>query len=426
MGRWRTYICAAVLAAAPLELGGQSPADRLWAVAPGDDPGPTIDQILDDRPAFQELFDALAEGPGYRADVATGRIELERRNQDGTLHRYFIVVPSGYDPGRRYPVRVYLHGGVSRPAQEQGGSWWRRWERLADPNQIAVFPASWNESLWWQRSQLENLRGILAELKGTYNVDESRIHLFGVSDGGTGAYYVAVKDPTPWAAFLPFIGHAAVLMNPKVGVEGEFHPVNLINSPLYVVNGETDRLYPVRSVRPWIDAWRGVGVDVVFRAKPTGHDVSWWSDEAPDIDRFLESRPRTAHPESVVWAVEPWAPETRAWWVVVEELDPGGGEPQSAGGRTGSDMTGVVQAQRTGNGIELSTDQVQRVRLLLSPQVFDFSRPIVVKANDDVVFEGTVEADPRVLLSWAARDRDRTMLYGAELVLDVAPRPSAR
>ena len=39
--------------------------------------------------------------------------------------------------------------------------------------------------------------------------------------------------------------------------------------------------------------------------------------------------------------------------------------------------------------------------------------------NGKKVFSGTVRRDPAVLLKWAARDNDRTMLYGAELKIAV-------
>jgi hypothetical protein len=43
----------------------------------------------------------------------------------------------------------------------------------------------------------------------------------------------------------------------------------------------------------------------------------------------------------------------------------------------------------------------------------------VVRVNDRKVFEGAVKRDPAVLLKWAARDNDRTRLYGAELTVSM-------
>ena len=75
-------------------------------------------------------------------------------------------------------------------------------------------PASWPESIWWQESQVENLHGLLNDIKQVYNVDENRVYLLGMSDGATGAYYHAFKATTPWAAFLPFHGTLACSRTP--------------------------------------------------------------------------------------------------------------------------------------------------------------------------------------------------------------------
>ena len=58
---------------------------------------------------------------------------------------------------------------------------------------------------------------------------------------------------------------------------------------------------------------------------------------------------------------------------------------------------------------------VSELTLLLSPDAFNFAQPVKVVANGRVAFEGTVEKSVATLLKWAARDNDRTMLFGAEL-----------
>jgi hypothetical protein len=62
---------------------------------------------------------------------------------------------------------------------------------------------------------------------------------------------------------------------------------------------------------------------------------------------------------------------------------------------------------------------VQAFTLLLSPEVVDFGEPVRVTVNGRRAFEGTVTRDLATLLTWAARDNDRTMLYGAELHVTV-------
>ena len=81
--------------------------------------------------------------------------------------------------------------------------------------------------------------------------------------------------------------------------------------------------------------------------------------------------------------------------------------------------SGRVDLVRRGNVVEASTEGVRAFTLLLSPSIFDFRRPITVVANGRTVFEGMVEPNVQTMLKWAARDNDRTMVFGAELNIEL-------
>jgi len=85
-----------------------------------------------------------------------------------------------------------------------------------------------------------------------------------------------------------------------------------------------------------------------------------------------------------------------------------------------SKQHGRIDLVRSGNTIEATTTGVAAFTLLLSPDKIDFDQPIKVIANGRTVFEGRVERNLKTLLTWAARDNDRTMLYGAELKIKVS------
>ena len=371
--------------------------------------------------SFAATYARLRSGPVHSRDVPTGRLEHTRTNEKGLVHRYVLIVPDDYDPARPYPVAFYLHGGVSRADPGPGGTWWRNYDDVIGHDRIAVVPASWNESLWWQASQGENLRGILSDLKRTYNVDENRVYAFGSSDGGTGVYFLGFKDTTPWAALLPFIGDPRVLLNAQIGVDGDVHLANLISKPLFIVNGETDRLYPVRQILPFLGALENVGADFEFTAKPGGHDTRWWPEEAENIERFIADHPRDPHPDRVMWATERTERYNRAHWVVIDEVGPIAGDSARAGlaSITSGGLGGIVDARREGNTVTLRAHAVRRFTLLLSPEEFDLASPVRVIANGETVFDGMVRPDVAVLTKWARRDEDRTMLYAAEVSVEL-------
>jgi hypothetical protein len=77
--------------------------------------------------------------------------------------------------------------------------------------------------------------------------------------------------------------------------------------------------------------------------------------------------------------------------------------------------SGRVDLEREGNTVRATTRGVLGFTLLLSPDQFDFAKPLTVVANGRTVFNGRVRKDLRTLLKWAAEDNDRTMLFGAEL-----------
>ncbi len=314
-----------------------------WAAASDDEVAAASAAILVLDPDVEEIWGRLRAGRPYTGDAPTGRLLLARENRDGLEHEYVVRVPESYDPAVRYPVIVYLHGGVSRPKREDG-TWWRREERLARDDAIVVAPASWNESLWWQESQIENLAGVLNDLKRTWNVDENRAYLIGISDGATGIYYQAMKATTPWAAFLPLNGHPLVLANPASDVDGDLHVTNLRNKPLFVVNGGRDPLYPAASVVPFMRLFQQAGVFLDFRPQPeAGHDVSWWEDEKPAMDAFMTERARRPLPARLSWETERADRHNRAHWLVVTGLGEVEGEPDLPAHNTIVDASQGIQ-----------------------------------------------------------------------------------
>ena len=81
---------------------------------------------------------------------------------------------------------------------------------------------------------------------------------------------------------------------------------------------------------------------------------------------------------------------------------------------------GRVDLVRNGNTVAASTQGVSEFTVLVSPDSFDFARPIKVTAGGRTLFEGLVKKDVATLMKWAARDNDRTMLFGAEVHVKVA------
>jgi acetyl esterase/lipase len=374
---------------------------------------------------FDEALKRLKAGRAYAPQVPRGVVKASYTAHNKEFF-YAVNVPDSYDPARRYQVRFQLHGGVSRPSNQPRGD--GTIGALAGAEQIYVIPYAWADAPWWGDQQLENLETILDTVKRTYNVDENRVVLAGVSDGGTGAYYVAMRRPTPFASFLPLNGNLMVLRSDDVR-SGDLFPNNLRNSPFFVVNGGRDPLYPTSYVTPTIEHLKEKGVEVNYQPQPNGvHNTAWWPDVKDGFEAFVRSHPRQPLPDKLTWETNGTAVDNRFHWLVIDKVGPRPhDEPKWGDVNLLTDVgpmifdnnrpSGRVDLIRSGNTITATTRGVAELTLLLSPDQFDFAQPVKVEANGRVIFNGHVEPSAATLLKWAARDNDRTMLFGAELHL---------
>jgi hypothetical protein len=387
---------------APLALLAQAPSAPLAPLAPS--------------ALFDSEYSRLKQGPVYSSGVPKGA--LKKRHG---IFAYWLVVPDTYDPAKKYQVRFQLHGGVMREESTLRGD---GAVRLAGAEQIYISPAGWAAAPWWSDQQVASLRAILDDVKRDYNVDENLVVVSGVSDGGTGAYFIAMRDTTPYASFLPLNGYVLVLRSPELAIRGDLFLNNLRNKPLFVVNGGKDPLYPIDAVEPSLVHMNAGGVRMVYRPQEqAGHDTSWWPALEDDFEKFVRTHPRDPLPDKLTWEVSETRTWNRAHWLIIDKLGATPNDAKALDDLNLSDgqaifhngRSGRVDLSRAGNTVTAVTRNVKEFTLLLSPDQFDFGKDIKVVVNGRVAFSGPVEKSVATLRKWAARDNDRTMLFAAEL-----------
>ena len=486
---------------------------QFWDAATPEAAAATVDAVLKSGVAFDDAMARLKKGRTYRNDVPRSLVKLTHKIGADEFP-YMLDVPETYDAAKKYQVRIQLHGGVGRPDAAPRGN---GIGQLAGVEQIYVLPTAWSAAEWWTDRQLENLHEILDSVKRAYNVDENRVVLSGVSDGGTGTYYFSMRDSTPFASFLPLNGAIAVLRSSNVSVDGEMFPNNFLNKPFFIVNGGRDPLYPTSLVEPYIKRMVDGGVTVKYLPQPDAvHNTAWWPDVKDTYEAFVREHPRTAEPVKITWETDLTAGTNRAHWLVIDKLSrpkttgerlpdlndlvgppeanfgisavatrvtavASGSNAESFGFEPGDVIiringrmipgmvdvidllstydpgtkmvivvsrqnepfelqgvfspvetprivsmfphrrpTGRVDVTRDGNTITASTRGVDTFTLLLSPDVFDFSKPVKVVADGKTIFDGQVTRSLPTLMKWAARDNDRTLLVGAEVTVKLA------
>jgi hypothetical protein len=481
-----------------------------WSATSPEDAAKLVDPVLRSGVTFDEAYRRLQQGRSYTARE-TGVVRMENRTSDDVEHFYAVDVPEHYDPARRYQMRIQLHGGVGgRATNAPVGN--GTVGALAGAEQIYVVPYAWAEAPWWSPDQVLNLAAIVDRVKRVYNVDENHVVLSGVSDGATGALYVAMRETTPFASILPLNGYLMILAMRDID-DGLIFVNNLRNKPMFAVNGGRDPLYPTRVVEPYIEHLKQGGVSVDYHPQPNaGHNTAWWPDVVDTYETFVREHPRKPLPDTLTWEMGNSAGFNRAHWLVLDRLgaqksdakamadlndmpqppsaDFGarsigmrinrvtpGSNAERVGLKAGDvllrlndrsvaassdvadalsdlppgstialmvardnapvDLAGIYQPQivetppkhlfaraggtgrvdlaRAGNVVTATTRGVAAFTLLLSPDQFDFGKPVKVIANGRTVFDGKVETNVRTLLKYAASDNDRTMLFGAEL-----------
>ena len=390
----------------------------------------TVRGIIESSVDFDTAWTKLKAGRTY-AKEKTGLIRVPA-SVGGVPVENLIEIPDEYDPAKKWTLRVQLHGGVGREPQDG-----RQPQSLRIPgeSQIYIEPQASDQAAWWHTSQVDNILNLLDSVKRKYNVDETQTYITGISDGGTGTYFFAMREPNPWSACLTLNGHPLVLSNRDARIEGNLYLGNLVDCPLYIENGDHDPLYPADSVAPIVDAMRRAGVKPIFTVeKNEKHDTHWWPEERAAYETFVHDHPRQPHPDRLSWETDHTDRFNRLRWLIIDKFgvhksdqaledvnvfNVGGDNTMNVFPRRRQVPTGRVDIERHGNSFEARTRGVSEFTLLLSPDAVDFGKPVQVNVNGASAFNGPVKKDVATLLKWAARDNDRTTLYGAELHITV-------
>jgi len=206
--------------------------------------------------------------------------------QDGEPQpfRYRLLRPARPEPGRTYPVVLFLHGsgerGSDNAAQLKFLPTW-----LAEPALQARHPClviapqcrtdhKWVETPWQDprgapqpAEPSVDLAAAVAALDAVLAAepaDPDRVLLTGLSMGGYGTWDLASRSPERFAAALPICGGGDAATAPR-----------LVTLPIWAFHGADDRVVPPERSRAMVEAIRTAGGAPKYTEFPrVGHD-SW-------------------------------------------------------------------------------------------------------------------------------------------------------
>ncbi len=194
------------------------------------------------------------------------------QNQKDTNYHYISYTPQDYykDTLKKWPLIIYLHGGSSRGKDTMklysSGIPDQIW-RGREFTFVIVAPQCPANQRWSTDNWFENF---YEEITTKYNVDTNKVYLTGVSLGGSGTWYLAIKYPEKFAAIAPMSGFTRHIDYIKKNTD------KLIDIPIWAFHGKTDKVVEFEETEWMINTLKGKNIDLKFTADPdAGHGMYW-------------------------------------------------------------------------------------------------------------------------------------------------------
>lgn len=208
--------------------------------------------IHPERRDDEALAAKLAKADPTRKAVGVAHSENSSEERGG----FSIYVPEYYR-GESCPLIVALHGGNGH-----GRNFLWTWLRDARTRgAILVSPSS--QQATWSLSGRDidsaTLDGIVKYVTSHWQVDESRVLLTGVSDGGTFCYLSGLRADAPFTHLAPCSASFHPILLETV------NPERLRGLPVYLMHGALDWMFPLSVAHTARDALTAAGAEVTYR-----------------------------------------------------------------------------------------------------------------------------------------------------------------
>jgi pimeloyl-ACP methyl ester carboxylesterase len=172
----------------PEQFGTQAAIDHSFEVL--DQGIERAHQLLDGKPQW---------------DQGQKRIEAYRSEIDGSLEPYGVTMPANYDPSKPVRLYVWLHGRQNDTTESEFIYTFLRPRGpgnapVADQGQIQIDCFGRVNGAGWHWAGEADVFEAMAAVQKRYKIDDKRIVLRGFSQGGEGAWHIALHHPDAFVA----------------------------------------------------------------------------------------------------------------------------------------------------------------------------------------------------------------------------------
>ncbi len=313
------------------------------------------------RPVAAQVF---RSGP----QVASFYSEIDDSEQP-----YGLYIPQNYDPQKQYPLVIMLHGATSNhrlalrrvfgksnlPGQNDAEAS-RSFPKWKDIDYFVATPYA-RGTMGYKGIPEADVMQVIEECKASFNIDENRVYLTGLSMGGGGTLYLGLIHPDVFAAIAPVCPAPPEEVYELTG--------NALNLPVTIYQGGADPVVSPEGVREIADELLKSGVSVEYHEFPgVRHDVWVPAYKDENIFSWFDGQVRNPFPERVTYSTR-WYKYNAAYWMLIDKMTPG--------------TLATVDARFTNtNSLEIKTINTDAFTLKLKGHPsFRSSDPLTVKIN---------------------------------------------
>ncbi len=305
---------------------------------------------------------------------------------DGSAQPYWVYVPKGYTPKKKYPLIVFLHG--FSPDINKIAPWVPDesiWGLATERGYIFVVPYGRRNSDFVGIGE-DDVITVTDAVKARYSVETDRAYLMGASMGGYGAYAVGLHRPDYWAGVMPIAGRtdfylwfdldrARVPWWKRVLYDANdprYLVGNALNTPFYIQHGELDNINKVEHARNFVADAKAKSVPIKYREVKDGDHYIYFDNETYTLPMdWALGVTRHSAPKKIDFTTGDLKTHS-SYWLDIQALEK---YDQSA------NLIAEIKTTRTHNVIEVQNRNVANFRLKPPATILKENLPVSLVIN---------------------------------------------